>query len=395
MADKNTQVTATEEVMAAIAEIRLSVENNISESDLHEKEQEIMARFNKMDEDTEEREKGYRAQLDELNAKLDRAPSGVDGKAEDHPGRQTDEYKAFSNYMTRGGTMPEATKLWSTDEFTSAGLLVPDVVAETIIKKVTELDPVEQFADTITLQSGNWEEPRQTSFADTGWTEERGSRPVTDDPDFEMRRVPWVSLYAEPKTTNKQLNITPIDLEQWLTDEVAIRLAFRKGGAFVNGDGVGKPTGFLQDSDVTSVANETSATKIAIEGMLNLLDIEEVYQLSAAYWMRRATLIELWKIKSTSGENYLLPDPSQPGAMTFAGQQIVIAPTMPAVAQNAFPVVFGDMRQAYRVINHPSLMMIRDQFTSKGFTIFYWESLTGGNVKQPDAIQKLKIATTV
>ncbi len=55
-----------------------------------------------------------------------------------------------------------------------------------------------------------------------------------------------------PAATATLLDDSAVDLDQWLAGEVELVFAMQEGAAFVSGDGVNKPKGFLS---YTTVAN--------------------------------------------------------------------------------------------------------------------------------------------
>ncbi len=56
---------------------------------------------------------------------------------------------------------------------------------------------------------------------------------------------PAMELYAMPAATQTLLDDSAVDLEQWIADEVQTVFAEQEGAAFVNGNGINKPKGFL------------------------------------------------------------------------------------------------------------------------------------------------------
>ena len=63
---------------------------------------------------------------------------------------------------------------------------------------------------------------------------------------------PTMELYAMPSATQALLDDSAVNIDQWIADEVRVAFAEQEGTAFVTGDGVNKPKGFL---DYTKVAN--------------------------------------------------------------------------------------------------------------------------------------------
>jgi hypothetical protein len=61
-------------------------------------------------------------------------------------------------------------------------------------------------------------------------------------------------IYAQPAATQTSLDDSRIDVAAWLGDEVSIEFAEQEGDAFVNGNGVKKPRGFLQYPTVANAS---------------------------------------------------------------------------------------------------------------------------------------------
>ena len=390
------------EILQMTNELKDSAAAGASKADLKDHQKRIEEALNKRDDDAEQRLKDLR---DEIDVKLRRMPHPMDVRPE--AGGMTDDEKAyrdaFVRHMKRGNNIdvpiPERQKaMLATDDITTGGGLVPQVLSEQIVALVTETDPMARLATTETIAAGNsWEQNRQTGHAGTGWVAERETRSETTEPTLGLDRIDLHAMYAEPYLTLHVTQDSAIDIEGWLRREVSTRLAYTEGVAFISGNGVNRPQGISVNTNIAAVANEDDADEIRVKGMLNLLNLEDAYTAGpgVAFLMRRATAIELWDLADGSARRFLLPDASRAGAMTFFGYPLVFSPTVPAITTNTYPVYFGDFRQAYKIVRKPQMIYIRDVTTNKGFVIHYTEQRVGGGVVDPNAIQKLKIATTV
>jgi HK97 family phage major capsid protein len=54
-------------------------------------------------------------------------------------------------------------------------------------------------------------------------------------------------------------------------------------------------------------------------------------------------------------------------------------------------ILFGDMAQAYHIVDRNDVGLQRDDITKKGFVQFYAYKRVGGKVVLPEALGKLKI----
>jgi HK97 family phage major capsid protein len=78
------------------------------------------------------------------------------------------------------------------------------------------------------------------------------------------------------------------------------------------------------------------------------------------------------------------------------GRPVVEMPDMPDIAGGAYPVVFGDFMNAYRIFDRVSLSILRDPYSqaTNGMTRFHGRRRVAGGVAKAEAIRKLKIATS-
>ena len=69
---------------------------------------------------------------------------------------------------------------------------------------------------------------------------------------------------------------------------------------------------------------------------------------------------------------------------------------MPDIAGNAFPAVFGDFSQGYRVFDRIALSVLRDPYSqaTSGMTRFHGRRRVAGGVAKAEAVRKLKVATS-
>ena len=72
----------------------------------------------------------------------------------------------------------------------------------------------------------------------------------TDTPQIERITIPLHELSALPKASQRLLDDSAFDIEGWLAGRIADKFARAEAAAFVNGDGVDKPRGFLTQPTV-------------------------------------------------------------------------------------------------------------------------------------------------
>lgn len=336
------------------------------------------------------------ARIDEMETKNNRHKMHTQ-QTEDQNGVDTPEMKAFNSLLRKGVLNPEEAKSLSVDSDPDGGYLVPPQTSSLIIEKLIEISPIRDLAEVVTLSLGDTlKMPAEDSQEfEGGWVSERGSRAETTTAQLRMKSIVAHEMYANPPVTQQLLDDSAFNVEQWLASRVARTLAKTEGLAFVSGDGVGKPEGILTSADVTAVAGG-AASDLTADGIKDLVyALPEYYTQNATFLCKRATLGKIRKLKDGQG-NYLWQpglQVGQPG--TIEGFKYREAIDMPAVDTNTYPIVFGDFRAAYKIVDRQGIRVLRDPYTNKPFVLFYTTKRTGGLVVLGEALRKLKIAVSV
>lgn len=331
----------------------------------------------------------------ELDVKGNRpTPGASKGEAE-----HDQETKSFLKYARRGekGMSAEEVKTLTTDSDSDGGYLVPTNIDRTIREKLILISPIRELAEVITISQGDTMEiPVEDDNADfgAGWVAERGSRGETSSGKVNMVKITAHEMYANPFISQKLLDDNAYNVEGWINDRVARRMAKVEGSAFVSGDGVGKPLGFLNTASGVPEVVSGHATLLTADGFLAIFyDLPEEYAHNATWTMKRATIGAARMLKDGQGQYLWQPglQADQPGVLL--GRPYRETVDMPTVAASAYPVAFGDFRTAYAVVDRQGVRMLRDPFSAKPFVEFYTTKRTGGAVVQKQALRKLKIST--
>jgi HK97 family phage major capsid protein len=211
-----------------------------------------------------------------------------------------------------------------------------------------------------------------------------------------------------PAATATLLEDSAVDIDTWIAAEVEQVFAAQEGTAFVTGNGVNKPKGFL---DYDTVANTSwSWGKIGTvlsggEGAFassNPADrlVDLIYAVNAGYRqngtfvMNRKTQSAIRKFKDTSG-GYLWQPPAQiAGRASLLTFPVVEAEDMPDIAADSLSIAFGDFRRGYLVVDRQGVRVLRDPYSAKPYVLFYTTKRVGGGVQDFDAIKLMKFAAS-
>lgn len=335
------------------------------------------------------------SRIDECETKLNRAPApATDG------GDNTEEEKAkaFNSFLRKGAERmsAEEVKSLATDYDPAAGYLTTTTVSNEIIKNITEWSPIRAEATVETIGGESMKYPRQTGLTTAGWVGERQTRSETGEPTVGMGEITLREMYAMPMASQQQLDDSGWDVEAWLAREVGEVFGTTEATAYINGTGPLQPEGFMTNADVldnyvfTGVAD--NVTDAGLEKAL--YGLKEGYVSGAKWFCKRATLLNLALLVDGEGRPLLKMDPQDGKIATLKGYTVVTCPDMPAVGAGTYPLVFGNMRLAYKIVDKSTVAVLRDPFTTKGFVSFYSTKRTGGAVVRAEALIPVKCATS-
>jgi HK97 family phage major capsid protein len=348
-----------------------------------------------------------RRRLDRLT--LDRARPPMSGDAPRDPALS--EHKAaFRSYMRTGeaaGLKRLEEKALSAGSGPDGGYLVPETVEREVLRRLSAASPIRAIASVRVISGGQYKRAFSTAGAAAGWVGENAARPQTASPTLAELSFPAMELYAMPAATQTLLDDAVVDIDQWIAEEVETAFAEQEGAAFVNGDGVNKPKGFLASTTVANSAWEWGklgylATGGATFPGTNPSDIlvdliyalKAGYRQNAAFVMNRKTQSVIRKFKDASGV-YLWQPPTSAGApATLMGFPVVESEDMPDIAANALALAFGDFKRGYLVVDRAGVRVLRDPYSAKPYVLFYTTKRVGGGVQDYDAIKLLKFAAS-
>ena len=327
-----------------------------------------------------------------LEAKLWRVYLGKDEVAAEE---KQAAFKAFLDYLRKGAVSNELKtelKVLNTADDNAGGYLAPPQFVARMIEDLVEVSPVRRVAQVMTITAREIQIPKRTGVIAAQWVGERGT--VSDsEPKFGLETVRPKKLEASVPLTTEMIEDSAFDIEAYVRQNFAEQFAAAEGIAFISGSGNLQPEGLLTNS---SVAEDTtgSASGLTYDGLVAVShNLKAVYARNARFAFSLKTLGEIRKIKDANGNPIFAP--MQAGApSTVLGFPYEIWPDMPDVAANAYPVLFGDFRRAYIIVDRVSLSIMRDPYSRKKEGII---EITGyrrvtGQVVLPQAVRKLKVA---
>ncbi len=318
--------------------------------------------------------------------------------------------KAFDAYL-RGGDddglrgLELEGKALNTAIAGEGGYLVDPQTAETIRSVLSTTASIRAVANVVAVEASSFDVLVDHTDVGHGWATESGTVPESDTPVIDRISIALHELSALPKASQRLLDDSAFDVEGWLAGRIADKFARAEAAAFVAGDGVDKPRGFLThpsvDNDVWVWGNlgyVPTGVAGAIAGPDPIVDL--VYALGAQYRangtfvMNSKTAGTIRKMKDADGR-FLWSDGLAAGEPArLMGYPVLIAEDMPDIATGANAIAFGDFHAGYTVAERPDLRVLRDPYSAKPHVLFYATKRVGGDVSDFKAIKLLKFAVS-
>lgn len=317
----------------------------------------------------------------------------------------------FAAWLRKGQVGEWVGKAMSVGSDPDGGYLVMPDTTGRIVQFVRETSPIRAVASAQTISSDALEGSYDLDEADAGWVSERGARSETGTPGLGRWRIPVHEIYAAPRITQKLLDDAEIDVEAWISGKVGDRFSRKENAAFVNGDGDGKPRGFLTYSHGTPAGSSTAAYRVieriatGASGAFNGTDpgdalydvafaLKAQFRQRAVWMMNRATLAEVLKLKDGDGSYLWQPDFQASGiGIRLIGQPVVEGEDMPDIAADSLSIAFGDFAAGYQIVDRAGIRVLRDPYSNKPEVEFYTTKRTGGDVVGFEAIKLLRFAS--
>ncbi len=318
--------------------------------------------------------------------------------------------KAFDAYLRSGDDdglrgLELEGKAMSTAVAGDGGYLVDPQTAESVKSVLASTASIRAIANVVQVEATSFDVLIDHTDVGHGWATESDPTTETGTPTIDRITIPLHELSALPKASQRLLDDSAFDIEGWLAGRIADKFARAEADAFINGDGVDKPTGFMThpsvDNDVwtwgnlgyvpTGVDGDFGGAEAIIDLVYSL---GAQYRANAAFVMNSKTAGAVRKLKDNDGR-FLWSDGLAAGEPArLMGYPVLIAEDMPDIASGADAIAFGDFNAGYTVAERPDLRVLRDPFSAKPHVLFYATKRVGGDVSDFAAIKLLKFATS-
>lgn len=288
------------------------------------------------------------------------------------------------------------TKAMSSSTGGDGGFLVMPDASESIAAVLTSTSSLRDIASVAICEGGAYDMIIDAGEWDSAWGTESGARSETNTGSLKKVTIGLHELYALPRASTRLIeDVTREgrDIATFVTERVSAAFARMEAAAFVTGDGMNKPRGFLDYAKAANaswtwgglgfIASGSASTIPDTDPLVDLVQaLPQGYRDNATWVMNSKTAGVLYKLDASLWD----------GLERFFGYPVLVLEDMPDIGANAFPVAFGDFRRGYRVVEKPGLRVTRDPYTERPHVVFNVTRRVGGSVTDFAAIKLLKVA---
>lgn len=345
--------------------------------------------------------------IEDLEVAFKRGGGSKDDKEAKAAELQLEVKAAESLYLRKGDDsllkVAIEKKAMSVNSDADGGYWVTPDTSGKVQKRIYETSPIRQVATVITISTDAIEGLVDIDEAGAEWVAETSAGSTTKTPQLSKYRIPVHEQATRPKVTQKLLDDASFDPQSYIAAKVADKFARAENIAFVNGDGITKPRGYL--SYPNGVAKNTkwgtieqynlgNASTLNPDGLISLqFSLKDQYRQNGRWGFTRFTHALVRQLKDSQGRYYWQPNYDMGIPPTLLGSPIVELNDMPEVAANALAIIYADWANFYTIVDRLGVSILVDPYTAKPYTEFYTRRRVGGDVTNFEAGKIGKIST--
>ena len=305
-------------------------------------------------------------------------------KVEQKSGRASDEYKDAmltalrSNFKRVSNVLQEGVD-------SDGGYLVPEEYDSRLIDVLDEENIMRKLGHKITT-SGQHKINIAATKPAASWIEEGGALSF-GDATFNQILLDAHKLHVAIKVTEELLYDNAFGLENYIITQFGKALANAEEDAFLNGDGVGKPTGVFAETGGGDVV-ETLTAALKSDDILTLVyALKRPYRKNASFIINDKNLALIRKLKDNTGAYIWQPSYQAGEPDKILGYDVYTSAFAPEDA-----IAFGDFSY-YNIGDRGtrSFSELRELFAGNGMIGYVAKERVDGKLILPEAVKITKL----
>lgn len=288
--------------------------------------------------------------------KLELTERGTGGNAAE------DELKerAFEAYIR--GTLNERADNNLT--FGENGAVIPQTIAQKIIKKVCDICPVYEKATKYnvrgTLTIPYYDEI--TSSITMAFADEFKGLESTNGKYLNITLNGFLAG-ALSKISKSLINNSQFDILSEVVNNMAFSIARFIENVLINGAD-GKVEGL---SKIKQVKTAVSSTAVTMDELIELKDmVKDAFQNGCVWLMNSATRTAIRKLKDDTGRYLMQDDVTSPFGTTLLGKPVYVSDNMPGMETGKKAIIYGDLSGlAVKLTENANVQVLREKYADE------------------------------
>lgn len=281
----------------------------------------------------------------------------------------------------------------------NGGVLLPPQTSSQILRCLVDPTDMAGMVSNVAISSGSIQFPiDNVRTALAGWGCDAAC--VANNPQPDLSGMEMLEIKAEPIrfvlcATPDLLQDAAFNIENWLMEKVARGFRDTLSEAIVIGDGLGKPLGFMNPQagvPICETSDATPAGRVTWQDLVSLkFELPVQWHSEGRYYMNQRTAALLFTMSGADSRPLfsILPE-GQPGFM-LCGSPLVICSWFPDVMPGSTPIMYGNLKQLYTLVNRRALTLLVDPYSAGWCTLFKWDARVGRNCTCPNAARLLRV----
>lgn len=254
-----------------------------------------------------------------------------------------DQYDQLFWNMMRGNVSANVMNALKEGSDSDGGYLVPDEFENQLIQKLHQENVLRSISHVIQTSSGDHKIPVVASEGTASWLDEEAAYTESNS-SFGQVTLGAHKLGTLIKVSDELLNDSAFDLTNYISTEFARRLGDSEEEAFLTGNGTGRPTGILNDSNgAKDGVTAADADAITFDELIDLFySLKEPYRKNAVFLMNDSTVKAVRKLKDQNGQYIWQPSVQLGTPDMILNRPVFTSQYMPTLSAGNKIALFGD-----------------------------------------------------
>lgn len=304
-----------------------------------------------------------------------------------------DQYNQSFWNMMRGNVSANVMNALKEGSDSDGGYLVPDEFENQLIQKLHQENVLRSISHVIQTSSGDHKIPVVASEGTASWLDEEAAYTESNS-SFGQVTLGAHKLGTLIKVSDELLNDSAFDLTNYISTEFARRLGDAEEEAFLTGNGTGRPTGILNDSNGAKDGVTAAATDaITFDELIDLFySLKEPYRKNAVFLMNDSTVKAVRKLKDQNGQYIWQPSVQLGTPDMILNRPVYTSQYMPALSAGNKVALFGDFSY-YWIADRQgrAFKRLNELYAVNGQVGFLGSQRVDGKTILPEALTTLKM----